>query len=128
MSVWLRQIFVFGIVGVIQVVIDSAVLIGLSAAGVGIAIANVAGRLSGACAGFLLNGTTTFSSQTKQRLHGMHLTRFSITWIALTIISTSLIYILRHYGSIESAWAAKPAIEALLALVSFFISKFWIYK
>lgn len=128
MRVWFRQIFLFGVVGAIQVVIDSGVLVGLSAAGAGIAIANVAGRVSGACVGFLLNGTTTFSGQTERRLRGKHLARFVVTWIALTLISTVLLYLLRKQVSLETIWVAKPAVEAFLAFVSFFISKFWIYK
>lgn len=128
MRVWFRQIFLFGMVGAIQVIIDSGVLVGLSAAGIGITIANVAGRTSGACVGFLLNGTTTFSNQTEQRLHGRHLARFIATWLTLTLISTVLLYLLRKQASLEIIWVAKPVVEVFLAFVSFFISKFWIYK
>lgn len=128
MKVWFQQIFLFGIVGTIQVIIDSGVLVGLSAVGISIAVANVVGRVSGACAGFILNGTTTFSGQTERRLRGRHLARFIVTWVALTLISTVSLYLLRRQVPLETVWVAKPAVEAVLALVSFFISKLWIYK
>lgn len=128
MTVLIRQLLLFGIVGVIQVVIDTGVLIGVTSIGVGVVIANIAGRVAGACAGFFLNGTATFSHQTQQRLHGTHLARFIISWIALTLVSTLSLYLLRRQLSLESVWVAKPAIEIVLASISFFISKFWIYK
>lgn len=127
MNVWFRQIFLFGVIGVVQVAIDSGVLIGLSALGVSIVISNVVGRISGACAGFFLNGTATFSSQTNRRLHGQHLTRFIVNWVALTLVSTSSLYLLSRHISMEATWLAKPAVELFLAFISFFISKFWIY-
>ncbi len=128
MTILIRQLLLFVIVGVIQVVIDTGVLIGITSIGVGIVIANIAGRLTGACAGFFLNGTATFSHQTQRRLHGTHLARFIISWIALTLVSTLLLFLLRKHLSLESIWMAKPAIEIFLAAISFFLSKFWIYK
>lgn len=128
MKVWLEQIFLFVIVGIIQVAIDSSILVGLSAAGASIAVANVSGRLSGAFAGFFLNGAATFSDQTKKRLAGKHLVRFIITWITLTLISTWLLYLLHMQVSLKTIWLAKPGIEIFLAFISFFVSKFWIYK
>lgn len=128
MTILIRQLLLFGIVGVIQVVIDTSVLVGLTAAGVGLAIANIAGRISGACAGFFLNGTATFSHQTQQRLQGTHLVRFIASWVALTLVSTSLLYLLRGHLRLQLIWMAKPVIEIFLASISFFLSKFWIYK
>jgi hypothetical protein len=46
----------------------------------------------------------------------------------MTLVSTSLLYLLRRHISIEAIWLAKPAVELFLAFISFFISKFWIYK
>jgi putative flippase GtrA len=114
--------------GMIQVAIDSGVLIGLSALGLSIPLANIAGRLSGASAGFVLNGTTTFSAQTNQPLHGKPLMRFITTWIILTIVSTSMLYAIRLYVPLEKVWLSKPLVEIFLATISFFASKFWIYK
>lgn len=127
-TVWFRQLFLFGIVGVIQVIVDSGVLIGLTHAGVSLAVANVVGRMCGACVGFVLNGTTTFSHQTEQQLRGRHLVRFVAAWASLTIVSTTLLWLLHKHVSMELVWAAKPAIEIFLALISFFLSKFWIYR
>ncbi|WP_254063311.1 GtrA family protein [Rhodanobacter sp. L36] len=128
MSSWVRQIVLFGIVGLLQVAIDTGVLVGLTALGVAVAGANICGRISGACVGFLLNGTTTFSSPAPRRLHRGALARFLIMWIPLTIISTLLMSVLRAQVSLQSVWAIKPVVEIGLAMISFLVSKFWVYK
>lgn len=128
MTLIVRQLTLFGLVGVVQVVIDTAVLIGLTFAGFGLVPANISGRIAGASAGFFLNGTATFSHQTKRRLRGVHLTRFVIAWLALTLASTIVLYLLHKHVSIEVIWLVKPSVEVFLACISFFTSKFWIYK
>jgi putative flippase GtrA len=124
---WLRQLFLFGIVGMIQVAIDSGVLIGLTRAGVDVAAANVCGRVAGALVGFLLNGKTTFPSLSGRRLHDGPLLRFILTWLALTAISTLLLVLLHEHVALEYVWLVKPMVEVCLAAVSFLVSKFWIY-
>jgi putative flippase GtrA len=125
---WVRQIVLFGIVGLLQVAIDTGVLVGLTAIGMAVAGANICGRISGACIGFLLNGTATFTSPTPRRLHRGPLVRFLFMWIPLTIISTLLLSFLRTHVSLQSVWMIKPVVEIGLAMVSFLVSKFWVYK
>ncbi|OOG48772.1 hypothetical protein B0E50_08290 [Rhodanobacter sp. C01] len=111
----------------VQVVIDSGVLIGLTHAGAGVAMANVCGRIAGALVGFLLNGKATFSSVSNRRLHDGPLLRFILIWLTLTTVSTLLLVLLRQRVPLESVWMVKPVVEACLAAVSFLVSKFWIY-
>lgn len=127
MKVWFRQLFMFGIVGMIQVAIDSGVLIGLTHAGFDVAAANVCGRVAGALVGFLLNGKATFPSLSARRLHDGPLLRFVLTWVTLTAVSTLLLVLLHERVALEFVWMVKPVVEICLAAVSFFASKFWIY-
>jgi len=124
----IRQIFFFGLIGLIQVLIDTGVLIGLTTLGATLVAANIAGRVAGACAGFLLNGTSTFSHQIDKRLQNKHLRRFLVSWTVLTAVSTLILYLANKHVTLELIWIAKPAIEICLAFVSFLVSKFWIYK
>src|SRR4249919_269112 len=110
-----RQILVFLIVGVLQLALDSAMFIGLSAVGVAIIPANVAGRLAGASLGFWLNGRYTFAEAGRARLSGQHLRRFVIAWSLLTVLSTALLYAVDARVGLHLAWLAKPAVEALNA-------------
>lgn len=128
MTLLIRQLLLFGIVGVVQVIIDTGVLIGMTSLGMALILANIVGRVAGASVGFFLNGTATFSHQTQQQLHGTHVARFITSWIVLTLVSTLLLYLLHKRLSLQFVWVAKPAIEIFLASISFFISKFWVYK
>jgi putative flippase GtrA len=126
-KVWFRQLLLFGIVGMVQIAIDSGILIGLTHAGADVAAANVCGRVAGALAGFLLNGKATFSSLSTRRLRDGPLFRFILTWLALTAVSTLLLVLLRERVALESVWMVKPVVEVCLAAISFLVSKFWIY-
>jgi hypothetical protein len=33
-----------------------------------------------------------------------------------------------HSAGLQYAWLAKPVVEAVLAVASFFISRYWIYR
>lgn len=121
-----RQSWLFLLMGFLQWVLDSLVTVGLSHAGMPLEIANICGRLAGAMSGFWLNGTFTFSSS--QPLGRQPLLRFAIAWVALTIISTWAVGHVGRNVSLEAAWLAKPLVEAALAVVSFFISRHWIYR
>ncbi|WP_269789999.1 GtrA family protein [Stenotrophomonas sp. Iso1] len=121
-----RQSWLFLLMGFLQWILDWLVTVGLSHAGMSLEIANVCGRLIGAMFGFWLNGTFTFSSS--RPLGRQQLLRFALAWAALTVISTwGVGYVGRSVG-LEAAWLAKPLIEAVLAVISFFISRHWIYR
>lgn len=121
-----RQGWLFLLMGFLQWILDWAVTVALSHFGVSLEVANVCGRITGALLGFWLNGTITFSTSTP--LGRRHLVRFIIAWIVLTIISTWAVGLVGHSAGLQYAWLAKPVIEAVLAVASFFISRYWIYR
>ena len=113
--------------GGVQLVLDSAVTIGLSRAGVALGVANVIGRVCGAMLGFWLNGRFTFARH-GSRLGRAALARFLLAWLLLTAASTLGLAAIEARLSLQAAWIAKPVVEAALAAVSFFISRHWIYR
>lgn len=124
----LRQGKYFLLIGVLQVLLDWAVFVGLSAFGAGPAVSNVGGRISGACLGFWLNGKITFAENGEARLGGGRLLRFVLAWTCLTCLSTWAMAWLAAGPGLVWAWLAKPLVEILLALLSFFVSRHWIYR
>ncbi|MGX5729140.1 GtrA family protein [Pseudoxanthomonas beigongshangi] len=121
-----RQSRLFLLMGFLQWILDWLVTVGLSRAGMSLELANVCGRVAGALFGFWLNGTITFSAE--RPLGRRQLLRFLLTWIALTCISTWAVGQIGRTASLEIAWLAKPLVEGALAIVSFFISRHWIYR
>ncbi|MNM84089.1 GtrA-like protein [compost metagenome] len=121
-----RQSWLFLLMGFLQWILDWLVTVGLSHAGMSLEISNVCGRLAGAMFGFWLNGTFTFSSS--QPLGRRQLLRFAIAWVVLTVVSTWVVGQVGRSVGLEAAWLAKPLVEAALAVVSFFISRHWIYR
>lgn len=121
-----RQSRLFLVMGFLQWILDCLVTVGLSRAGLSLEIANVCGRIAGALFGFWLNGTITFSAE--RPLGRQQLLRFLIVWVALTCISTWAVGQVGRTASLEVAWLVKPLVEAALAVVSFFVSRHWIYR
>ena len=127
----IRQPLYFLIVGGLQAGIDT-LLFGLM---VSVAIpterANVVSRLCAAVIGFLLNRYLTFQNrnETLSRL-GFSMARFVILWLALTILSTASIMLLAAvFGAgIGNKIGYKIAVEAVLAVLSFFAAKYWVYR
>jgi len=123
-----RQISFFLVIGALQVALDSSVFIGLSALGVPVIPANIAGRLSGASLGFLLNGRYTFADQGKPRLSGRHLGRFVTAWSMLTMLSSAVLYLIEARSNLHMAWMAKPMLEGLIAMIGFVIWRQWVFR
>jgi putative flippase GtrA len=123
-----RQIVIFLAVGGVQLALDSAVFIGLSALGLAVIPANVAGRLSGASLGFWLNGRYTFADRGQPRLSGLHLRRFVIAWLLLTALSSALLYLVEARSNLQMAWLAKPVIEAINAAIGFVVWRQWVFR
>lgn len=122
-----RQGLSFLVVGCGLIAVDWAVFVGLSGFGMPAAWANVAGRVAGALVGFAANGGVTFKQGGAPR-YGMHrFARFVVLWLALTLLSTILVTALAERMSLHAAWLAKPLVEAVLAVVSFFASRHWVY-
>lgn len=123
-----RQILSFLVIGALQLGLDSTLFIALSAAGVAVIPANIAGRLAGACLGYWLNGRYTFAHQGQPRLSGRHLRRFVVAWSLLTALSSALLYIVEARSNLHMAWLAKPVIEAINAAIGFVVWRQWVYR
>lgn len=122
----LRQGLGFTLVGGAQLLLDWSVMVGLSALGVDLSVANIVGRAAGASLGFWGNGRLTFAggrdTRTRQGV------RFVVLWLALTLLSTVAVNAVAHYGSDAEAWLLKPLIEATLSLISFFSCRHWVFR
>jgi putative flippase GtrA len=124
----LRQGRWFLLAGAAQLVLDWAVFVGLTALGVPPAPANLVGRIAGASLGFWLNGRVTFATPDAPRLGGRRFMRFAIVWLLLTAVSTALVTAIAGSLGLGQAWLAKPLVEGMLAVVSFFLYRHWVYR
>lgn len=123
-----RQIPLYLVIGMLQLGLDSALFIALTAAGLPVGSANVLSRALAALLGFALNGRYTFQSVERPWRLSRSLPRFIAIWCALTALGTMAVSAVDSHGSLRLAWAMKPMIDALLALASFLISRCWIYR
>lgn len=115
------------VIGLLQLLVDWAMFVTLSALGLAVEPANVIGRVSGAVLGFWLNGRFTFAGEDTtvgRRQFG----RFLLMWLATTAVSTwSLAHIDDAIG-LQWAWLAKPAIDLALSAAGFLLSRHWVYR
>lgn len=125
----LRQGSSYALIGGLQLLVDWAAFVGLSAAGVPASGANVSGRVCGALLGFWLNGRYTFADQQgAARLGWSRFGRFLVMWLVMTVISTLLMVRVEAELGLRLAWLAKPLVEGGLAVVSFFLGRHLIYR
>lgn len=122
----LRQGLGFSVVGGLQLLLDWGVMMTLSASGVPLPAANVAGRVAGASLGFWSNRRFTFQGHFHPPLP--QLVRFLLLWSVLTTASTLGVAFAAAHGGLARAWLFKPLIEAVLAVISFFSSRVWVYR
>lgn len=123
----LRQSRSYLVVGGLQWLLDWAVMVALSHAGVPVRHANVAGRVCGAVLGFWANGRFTFGG--KDSLLGrVQLRRFLLMWVGTTFVSTVAVGYVDDVFGLRWAWLAKPLVEVALAAVGFFLSRHWVYR
>lgn len=114
------------LVGGLQWLLDCAVMMALSMAGLAIAPANVAGRISGAVLGFWLNARYTFSDHAG-RPGRRQLLRFILMWLGMTWLGTWLLTQVEALFGLHWAWLAKPLLEILLGLAGFVLARHWVY-
>ncbi|HEY0502482.1 MAG TPA: GtrA family protein [Lysobacter sp.] len=122
-----RQSGSYIVVGLLQLLVDWAVFVMLSATGLAVEPANVAGRISGAALGFWLNGRFTFAGE-DTAVGRRQLARFLAMWLVTTAMSTWAIGHVDDTVGLRWAWLAKPAIELALAMVGFMLSRHWVYR
>jgi putative flippase GtrA len=124
-----RQVLIFVVVGAAQVLLDWTVFVLLTHAGLDVAVGNVVGRVCGACLGYWLNGRYTFADgEGRPRLGPAQLRRFVVAWLALTTLSTLLVWTVAGRFSLQAAWLAKPAVEAVVAAIGFVVWRQWVYR
>ena len=114
-------------IGGLQWLLDWAVMVALSQAGVPVRQANVIGRICGALFGFWMNGRFTFAGDTTA-VGRVQLQRFLMMWIATTVVSTWTIGHVDDYLGLQWAWLAKPLVEIALGVVGFVVSRHWVYR
>ncbi|MEL1265396.1 GtrA family protein [Pseudoxanthomonas putridarboris] len=123
-----RQSGSYVIVGLLQLLLDWLVFVLLTALGVPAAPGNVAGRVSGALLGFWLNGRVTFAHGGQARLGWSRFGRFMLVWLPLTAVSTVLVSWAASALSLHLAWLAKPLVEGMLAMATFFLLRHVVYR
>jgi putative flippase GtrA len=124
----LRQGGSFLVVGAVQLLVDWALFVALTALGVPAAPANLAGRVGGALLGFWLNGRVTFAQAGNARLGWWRFAKFLLVWIPLTVVSTLAVTWVAGTLGLAHAWLAKPLVEGALAVVAFFLWRHVVYR
>ncbi len=114
-------------IGIVQWLLDWGVMVALSHFGLPVRQANVAGRVSGALLGFWLNGRITFAGA-ETSLGRTQFLRFLMMWLVMTLLSTLAIGSIDDYLGLKWAWLAKPAVELVLGVLGFLVSRHWIYR
>jgi len=114
-------------IGTVQLLVDWAVFVALSAGGVLVEPANIVGRISGAAIGFWANGRFTFAGD-DTALGRRQLARFAMMWLATTAISTWAVGHIDDTVGLRWAWLAKPAIDVAVSTIGFVLSRHWVYR
>ncbi|MFT4197378.1 MAG: GtrA family protein [Pseudoxanthomonas sp.] len=118
---------VFLAVGGLQLLLEWSVFVALGALGVHAVPANLCGRVAGALLGFWLNGRYTFAGE-DARTGWRHFARFLAVWLPATALSTALMAQLQAWLGLHLSWLAKPVVEGGLAVLSFFVSRHFVYR
>ncbi|MBO1747339.1 MULTISPECIES: GtrA family protein [Stenotrophomonas] len=124
----LRQGRSYLIVGLLQLLLDWAVFVLATAAGMPTAPGNICGRVAGMLLGFWLNGRITFADTNGQRLGWRRFARFLPLWLLLTMASTLLVAAADHALGLRYAWLSKPLVEGGLAALSFVLMRWVVYR
>ncbi|HEY4581430.1 MAG TPA: GtrA family protein [Lysobacter sp.] len=122
-----RQSRAYLTIGLVQWLVDWAVVVALSHAGMPIEPANVMGRVAGAMLGFWMNGRFTFNGE-ETALGSTQFRRFAMMWIGTTLLSTWALGAIDDVVGLHWAWLAKPAVEFVLGVVGFVLSRHWVYR
>ena len=114
-------------VGGLQWLLDWGVTVWLSHMGLAIEAANISGRVSGALLGYWLNGKLTFAGE-DTGMGRVQMQRFALMWLCTTAISTWAMGAIDGAFGLRWAWLAKPAVEVMLGVIGFVLSRHWIYR
>jgi len=122
-----RHLGGYAAVGLLQWLVEYAVMLALSQWVLPVAPANVAGRISGALLGFWLNGKWTFSGDGRQ-LGRRAARRFLVMWVALTVLNTVAVDLVDQQAGLAAAQSLKPLFDVLSAGLGFVLSRHWVYR
>lgn len=122
-----RHLGGYAVAGLLQWLLEYAVMLALSQWLLPVAPANVLGRICGAMLGFWLNGRWTFASPGTQ-LGRRALLRFGCAWLALTALNTAIVGLLDQHAGLRAAQLLKPAADLLSGGAGFLLSRHWIYR
>jgi putative flippase GtrA len=122
-----RQLFGYIAVGLAQLALEWGLFVAATSFAMPVPVANVLARIAGASVGFWLNGRFTFAASGAV-VGRRALFRFAMSWLALTIIGTTLVSCLEAFGGLRAAWIGKPLVDIVLAGAGFLASKYWIYR
>lgn len=124
-----RQLSGYALVGVLQLLVDWAAYVGLTALGLSTLVANPGARAIGAMFGYVGNGVYTFRQpEERHRLSRGSLLRFFMLWLMLTAASTAALAAIDAAGGLGWAWMLKPVVDLGLAGVAFIASRLWVYR
>ncbi|HEY5804127.1 MAG TPA: GtrA family protein [Lysobacter sp.] len=126
-STLVRQGGSYFAIGLVQLLVDWAMFVALSALGLGVVPANVCGRIAGALLGFWLNGRFTFAGA-DTAVGRRQLARFLSMWVVTTFVSTWGVAHVEGTIGLQWAWLAKPVIDLGLAALQFVLSRHWVYR
>ncbi len=118
----------FILVGLAQLALDSGLFILLTAVGLTPAIANPLSRGVVVIAGFWMHGSYTFAESGVPKLGRGYMTRFFPAWIVLTIIGTVVLAVIKSQAGLHATWVAKPLVDGMLAIISFFTLRRWVFR
>lgn len=127
----MRQPALFVLAGGLQYLLDATLFGLLTAAGWPTTAANVSSRVTAATMGFVVNRYWTFEqrNETFRRLVNS-LARFTVLFVVMTALSTvSLIMLEASFGNdVGQKVLYKLGVEAVLAILSFLVSKHWVFR
>ena len=127
----MRQPLFFLVVGGIQYLVDAGLYALMISNGVTTLPANITSRASAASMGFLLNRYWTFGQRNESlKRFANSLLRFLVLFAVMTLISTlAVLWLEAVWGNDNtSRIIAKLLVEALLAVASFLVSRFWVFR
>ena len=115
------------LIGGVQWLVDWGVLVLLTRYGMQVEAANVLGRVAGALLGYWLNGKLTFAGD-DTAVGRTQLARFILMWLGTTAVSTLSMGYIDEIAGLKWAWLAKPAVEFVLGVIGFLLSRHWVYR
>ena len=122
-----RHLGGYAVVGLLQWLVEYAVMLALSQWVTPVAPANIAGRVSGAMLGFWLNGKWTFRGEGHHSGHRAA-RRFLVMWLGITLLNTLAVALVDHRAGLAPAQALKPLVDVASAGLGFVLSRHWVYR